>query len=224
MARHNDFLRSSCAVVALFALSLPILTLTVGCRANRANRSNGWILLHPHPYVPSDEVAVLDLDFNAIYLISVNGRAIPDDARGPDLEAQRWLVELLPGKYELEVGYLEFFGRKTIRSQYALKVTLVAQGGRYGGVEIDGETRIHALTPRGAPSPNRLINAGVYLFDRAGLKGAEVKDGTKMALESDLFQNMLREGKKFFGFVAQARFIDIGVPDDYHAAQKLFSV
>ena len=87
---------------------------------------------------------------------------------------------------------------------------------RYGNVLIDSGI-IQAFHDPSQTST--LQNAGVYCFQKnIFLKYAP--EG-KSALESEVFENLIREnqlgGKKYEGF-----FIDIGVPEDYHRAQKQF--
>jgi D-glycero-alpha-D-manno-heptose 1-phosphate guanylyltransferase len=85
---------------------------------------------------------------------------------------------------------------------------------RYGQVTLDGD-RVTALHEKGGQGPG-LINGGVYLVDRAALL-ADAPAGP-FSLERDLFPRWVQRGA-LAGFVSDAYFIDIGIPDDLRRAQ-----
>jgi D-glycero-alpha-D-manno-heptose 1-phosphate guanylyltransferase len=85
---------------------------------------------------------------------------------------------------------------------------------RYMGVGVDRPGRVRAL--RCADSP--LANGGVVWFRPAALRGIEHDPGCALSLENDLMPRLLAQGQRFAALECPGRFIDIGVPGDYHRA------
>jgi D-glycero-alpha-D-manno-heptose 1-phosphate guanylyltransferase len=92
-------------------------------------------------------------------------------------------------------------------------------GDRYLGVDVDAEGRIRSLRA-GDTVGSRMINGGVYLIRPAALRAAGFVGVPAMplSLESDVFPACLALGQRFHGMRSDGRFIDIGVPHDYHRA------
>lgn len=91
----------------------------------------------------------------------------------------------------------------------------VADASRYGTVALE-QGRVRAFLPRGAASGG-VMNAGIYRMrrDLIGLVG----EGA-CSLEGDIFPRLAAAGE-IEGVVRDAFMIDIGVPEDYAAAQHL---
>lgn len=105
---------------------------------------------------------------------------------------------------------------KAMGADVALATASVPDATRYGTVEIDDGRRIRAFVEKGRNGPG-MINAGVYhlrkaaLADRAGLP-------QRFSFEQDFLGRFIDE--IYLGaFPSVSDFIDIGVPDDYLAAQ-----
>ncbi|MBB1635741.1 nucleotidyltransferase family protein [Cupriavidus sp. UME77] len=102
------------------------------------------------------------------------------------------------------------------RADVALAVANVSDATRYGTVEIDDARRICAFIEKGRNGPG-LINAGVYhlrkaaLADRPGLP-------QRFSFEQDFLGRFIDE-IHLSAHPGVSDFIDIGVPDDYRAAQ-----
>ena len=62
------------------------------------------------------------------------------------------------------------------------------------------------------------INAGIYLLKRSLLQ--TIRENAPVSLERDVFPYWL--GLGFYGFKSDARFLDIGTPQSYLKAEKLF--
>ena len=92
------------------------------------------------------------------------------------------------------------------------------QGLRYHAVQMSQESRIIGFGARRPDMASCLINGGVYIFDPTCIRTGRWQRGKVLSLEGDLFQVLLVEGSRMYGFVTQGRFIDIGVPEDYYAA------
>ncbi len=86
---------------------------------------------------------------------------------------------------------------------------------RYGSVVIDENEKVTTFKEKTFCSKG-LINAGIYMINKE--KVALNNYPEKFSFEKDILQ----QSKDIFGFVCQGYFIDIGIPDDYHRAQKDF--
>jgi D-glycero-D-manno-heptose 1,7-bisphosphate phosphatase len=93
----------------------------------------------------------------------------------------------------------------------------MADSGRYGTVRLDGGGRVVAFEPRGEAARAGVINAGVYLMRRGILDSIPA---VPCSLEADVFAPLAARGA-IEGAAREAFFIDIGIPDDYAAAEAL---
>jgi D-glycero-alpha-D-manno-heptose 1-phosphate guanylyltransferase len=90
---------------------------------------------------------------------------------------------------------------------------------RYGTVETNAQGRILAFNEK-KPCAEGLINGGIYLMDRRLWE--EVPLRGRFSFEKDVMESELVR-LPFFGFVSEAFFIDIGIPEDYQKAQIHFA-
>ena len=81
---------------------------------------------------------------------------------------------------------------------------------RYGTVEIDENGEIESFVEKGRSSSSKLINGGVYVFNREIFD--YIPEG-KVSLEKEVFPKLI--GKGFYGMPIKGSFIDIGIPEDY---------
>lgn len=102
-------------------------------------------------------------------------------------------------------------------ADWCFSLFVAAEPGRYMGMTVDGDGRISALKSDDQ-APGRLANGGVYLVHPRALRGAPDPAHRALSLENDLFPAWLEAGQRFHGLAVDARFIDIGVPHDYHRA------
>ncbi len=103
------------------------------------------------------------------------------------------------------------------RGGAALGVVTVADLSRYGGVEVEGG-RVTAFHEKREGLGGGLINAGVYLFDRAVLE--TLPRGEVTSLEHQLFPVLAGQARLAAG-VHDSDFIDIGLPQSYLAAATI---
>lgn len=99
----------------------------------------------------------------------------------------------------------------------AIAVKRMTHFSRYGKVEMDENSRITAFCEK-APCEEGYINGGIYYIQKSLLNSYP----EKFSLENDCFPQLLKGGK-IAGFKSDGYFIDIGVPEDYYAAQDYFS-
>ena len=97
----------------------------------------------------------------------------------------------------------------------------VESNNRYGGVGIDKQGKITTFDNRARTSDRALINGGVYLAEKTSFTGmAPATDGS-VSLEEQLYPRMLAVGRRLYGLLSSGRFIDIGIPEDYHRAASI---
>jgi NDP-sugar pyrophosphorylase family protein len=97
-----------------------------------------------------------------------------------------------------------------------MAVVPVADTGRYGTVRVDSTGRVLGFTEKAGASGPGLINAGVYVFNRAIFE--HIPEGP-VSLEKNVFPFILDRGVYALG--QRGIFIDIGTPEDYARAQVL---
>lgn len=90
---------------------------------------------------------------------------------------------------------------------------------RYGVVHIDAQQNIVSFEEKKFQESG-LINGGIYLLDKQYFDSKMLPE--KFSFEKDFLERFVDE-RKFFGFISDSYFIDIGVPEDYHQAQIDFA-
>ena len=98
----------------------------------------------------------------------------------------------------------------------SLAVSAVQNAHRYGTVEVAANNRVMGFREKTGSGAAGLVNAGVYVFNRAVL--GYIPDGPA-SLERDIFPQVLDQG--VYAFEQNGMFIDIGTPEDYARAQQL---
>lgn len=88
----------------------------------------------------------------------------------------------------------------------------------FGSVRIDDAGRIKNFIEKGAGSGDGLVNAGVYLMKKDIFD--YMHESYSFSLEHDLFQGII--DIPCYGFVTSGELIDIGTPQRYMMATRLF--
>ena len=105
----------------------------------------------------------------------------------------------------------------------ALLLTAVDDTRRYGRVDSLGNTMaggtIASFHEKGEKTGPGTINAGVYLFARPTL--AALPGDRVLSLEREVFPALIGHG--LYGWPGGGRFIDIGTPESYAAADAFFA-
>lgn len=112
--------------------------------------------------------------------------------------------------------YLSWFQQKN--REASLLLTSVQDTSRYGRVSVDDSGCVFGFHEKGVSGPG-WINSGVYLFQRPVIESVETS--SVLSLETDFLPD--RIGKEFFGYKNSGKFIDIGTPESYSAAEAFFS-
>jgi len=89
---------------------------------------------------------------------------------------------------------------------------------RYGTVKVNEGNLILAFREK-RPTESGLINAGVYAINRKIWEQFDFP--ASFSFEKDLMETHC-QGVPFYGYVEDAYFIDIGIPEDYQRAQNEF--
>ena len=99
----------------------------------------------------------------------------------------------------------------------ALALKQMKDFSRYGKVTIDSNNLITNFAEK-TFCQQGLINCGVYVLNKKKLNMQTFEQ--KFSFEKDV----LERRNDIYGFEYEGYFIDIGVPEDYHKAQKDFSL
>ena len=102
------------------------------------------------------------------------------------------------------------------RSKAVVTVVLNRQEdvSRYGHVEIDKQGRIVSFEEKVGNEKPSLVNAGMYLIRRECFNGVE--EGVVLSFEREILTKIVASG--VYGFIADGKFIDIGLPETYQMA------
>lgn len=87
---------------------------------------------------------------------------------------------------------------------------------RYGTVVLNSENQITAFREKEKCNAGN-INGGVYACGKTFLKSLNLPSA--FSFEKEVLEKYVNT-KKFYGFVSDTYFIDIGIPDDYQKAQS----
>jgi NDP-sugar pyrophosphorylase family protein len=112
--------------------------------------------------------------------------------------------------------YAEWFHLQN--SDAAVVLTQVPDTSRYGSVVLGKDARIRAFKEKRRNRGSGWINAGVYLVKTSLI--ALIPAERAFSLEQELFPK-LTDGR-ISGFCCKGRFIDIGTPESYAAAEGFF--
>ncbi len=94
--------------------------------------------------------------------------------------------------------------------------------GRYGGVVLDGAQRIINFSST-SERDSQHINGGAYLISPRCQSIWSTEPGCHRSLEVDLLETGIKQGRVCYGFISDAPFIDIGVPEDYARAADVIN-
>jgi len=103
------------------------------------------------------------------------------------------------------------------RAKLTIVLTKTADTSRYGNVHIDAQNRIISFEEKRQTNTRGFISAGIYIFRRELFDSVE--SDRVISVEEELFPAFLAKHKgDVYGYVADGKFIDIGIPDTYKIA------
>jgi NDP-sugar pyrophosphorylase family protein len=136
-----------------------------------------------------------------------------------DLVSERTVLVMNGDSFcDLDLGAL---GQAHRAFGHAVTMTVLQQQDRHrsGAVAIGEDGRVTAFESRPSALTPGLINAGVYMLQREVLD--LIPAGQKVSLEVEVFPALVQRGE-LYAWQVEARFIDIGTPESYGAAQAFF--
>jgi NDP-sugar pyrophosphorylase family protein len=133
-------------------------------------------------------------------------------------------VLLLNGDSYAEADLHAFRREHEVRGAASLVLCRAADPSRFGSIEVDGRGRVLRFVEKEAlaqgPPRAGWINAGVYLLCRDLI--AELPPGQPLSLERDVLPAWVERGG-VHGHRDEGRFLDIGTPESYAAAEAFFA-
>ncbi|MBA4373140.1 MAG: galactokinase [Thermodesulfovibrio sp.] len=103
------------------------------------------------------------------------------------------------------------------KAEYLIALTEIEDMGDYGTVNMDAAFKISSFLEKGKKGRGS-VNAGIYLFQRDVF--SLIPPGIPFSIEYDLFPKLL--SRKMYGFLCNESLIDIGTPERYEHAKKIF--
>jgi D-glycero-alpha-D-manno-heptose 1-phosphate guanylyltransferase len=103
-------------------------------------------------------------------------------------------------------------------SQATMLLAEVPNTQRYGSGKINHDDAITQFVEK-KQGGSGSINAGVYLLSRQIIHS--IPGNTAVSLERDVFPALMSQG--LYGYQERERFLDIGTPEDFAAAEQFFA-
>jgi NDP-sugar pyrophosphorylase family protein len=103
------------------------------------------------------------------------------------------------------------------KASLSMVLVKTADPSRFGRVEVDNDDLVVRFEEKTRDRAG-WVNAGIYLIARRLIE--QIPAGEALSLERDLIPRWLREGQKVFGYRHVGRFLDIGTPESYRAAEE----
>lgn len=100
-----------------------------------------------------------------------------------------------------------------------LLLTRMPNTRRYGQVYVDDNGRVLGFDEKSDKCRPGWINAGTYLIKQDLLR--PIPTGRSVSIEKEMFPSWIDRG--LYGYRSEGRFLDIGTPEAYTAAEQFFS-
>jgi len=130
---------------------------------------------------------------------------------------------VLNGDVLTNIDYSELMKRHKNSKQATATIALysVEDPSRYGVAELAKDNRILRFIekPTREKAPSNLINAGIYVLEPEIFD--YIPSGRPVSIEREVFPKLAEEGK-LYGYPFEGLWIDIGEPEDYLKANKLW--
>ena len=105
------------------------------------------------------------------------------------------------------------------RARASLLLTYQPDTRRYGRVHLESDGRILRFSEKEGQNGPGWMNGGIYLIQRSLLQA--IPEGRAISLERDLFPSWVDQD--LYGYCNGERFLDIGIPEAYAAADQFFA-
>ncbi|MDP3921267.1 MAG: sugar phosphate nucleotidyltransferase [Candidatus Omnitrophota bacterium] len=116
--------------------------------------------------------------------------------------------------FEVSLKALAHFHEEK-EAECSMSLFKISDADRYEGIQMDDSYRVESVLGRDQMQTSPYANGGVYLMTFHLVDEFVIDTPKKQSLETDLFPEMLSQGKDIYGFVSGGRFLDIGTPEDY---------
>ncbi len=128
-------------------------------------------------------------------------------------------VLVVNGDTYFEIDLNQLF-QKAIGNNYPFTIALfrVSKNTRYGFVTITKDNQITHFNEK-EEAVDVLVNSGFYLIDKNQISFLDFQD--KFSLEKSFFEHAIKK-QLIYSIEYDAKFIDIGIPQDYEVAQTFF--
>lgn len=113
--------------------------------------------------------------------------------------------------------FLSFHKTKNALATVALVKTKDTQG--YGIIGMDSSHRICYFSEKSKIKKGGFVNTGIYIFNQKIF--SYMSNRAAFSLEYDFFPHLI--GKRFYGYVAHKKLIDIGTSDRLKTAERIFA-
>lgn len=110
---------------------------------------------------------------------------------------------------------------KESNADISIALKEIKESDRYGSVKIDANNKIIGFQEKELKVNRALINGGVYLINKDIFCNLTLPN--EFSFERDFLEKYFNI-YQFYGFVYNAYFIDIGIPQDYDRAKKEFKI
>ena len=129
-------------------------------------------------------------------------------------------VPIVPGAaiFDLDLNAFLTFSERVSES-VVISLRRMENVARYGMVRLLPSGKIARFEEKGAFQGAGWINAGIYRIRREVLE--QIPEQTLCSLEREIFPRLAENGE-LAGYPAEGMFIDIGTPESFLEAQKLF--
>ncbi len=101
-----------------------------------------------------------------------------------------------------------------------LLLTEVPDTARYGRVHVDADGAVVSFNEKGGENSPGWISAGIYLLKRHLF--LTIPESGAVSLEREMFHAWIGQG--LYGYQSKGRFLDIGTPEAYAAAEQFFAL
>lgn len=131
-------------------------------------------------------------------------------------------VVVLNGDTFFDVDLDRFMAEHKLRpSSVSIALKPMRDFDRYGRVLVDVNSGQIARFCEKEQCAEGLINGGIYAISRLNLNPYLAAMPEKLSFEKDVLEPQSAAGR-VYGFVSDGYFIDIGIPEDYHRADREF--
>ncbi len=100
-----------------------------------------------------------------------------------------------------------------------LRLANVPDTARYGGVQVGVKGQVVRFSEKGITGNAGWINSGIYLLGHSFLNA--IPEGRPVSLEHEIFPAWV--GRGLYAYEREGRFLDIGTPESYLAAETFFA-